>query len=62
MKYRVSLLVDGRLEIEVEASSFEEARDKAENLDGEYDWDTLEVVSRLDAINAEDEIGNFVDY
>ena len=62
MKYRVSLLVDGRLEIEVEANSFEEARAKAEDLDGEYDWNALEIVSHLDAVNAEDEIGNFVDY
>ena len=62
MKYKVSVAVDGRLDIEVEARSFEEARTKAESLDGDYDWDTLEIVSHLDAVNAEDEIGNWIDY
>lgn len=62
MKYFVSVAVDGRLDIEVEANSFEEAKENAELLNGRYDWNAMEVVSRLAAVNAEDENGKFVDY
>lgn len=62
MKYFVSVAVDGRLDIEVEANSFEEAKERAELLDGKYDWNMLEIVSHLTAVNAEDETGKSIDY
>lgn len=61
MKYTVSIAIDGRLDVEVEAESFEEA--KAIACDDLYDEDfgSLECID-WHAVNAEDENGNFVDY
>ena len=61
-EYIVSLAVDGRLDVTVKADSFDDAREKAELLDGRYDWDTLDVVSRLRAVYAEDSEGQTKDF
>ena len=61
MKYYVTMAIDGRFTCEVDANSFEEAREKAR--EEYYDAD-LGVLESIDAtvINAEDEKGNFYDY
>ena len=59
MKYTVSIAVDGRVDVEIEANSFEEAKEKATYCD--FDLEKLECVGRT-PVNAEDENGNFVDY
>lgn len=61
MKYIVSVAIDGRIDVEVEADSFEEARKEAEWAVGNCDWNTMECIS-CDAVNAEDENGTFKDY
>lgn len=61
MKYMVSVAIDGRIDVEVEANSFEEARREAVYEIGNYDWNTMELVS-CNSVNAEDENGEFVDY
>lgn len=61
MKYTVSVAIDGRIDVEVEANSFEQARQFAVFEAGCTDWNNMEVVS-CHPVNAEDENGKFVDY
>jgi len=61
MKYIVSIAVDGRLSVEVEAENFEEARHNAVNSAGDCDFNSMDYIS-LDAVNAEREDGMFKDY
>jgi hypothetical protein len=61
MKYVVSVAIDGRIDVEVEANSFEEARLLAALEAGNTDWNQMELVS-CNAVNAEDENGKFIDY
>lgn len=61
MKYIVSIAVDGRLSVEVEADDFEQAKRFAENSAGDYDFNSMDYIS-LDAVNAEREDGVFKDY
>lgn len=61
MKYTVSIAIDGRVDVEVEANNFEEAKTKACAEIPDIDFGKLECVSWA-AVNAEDENGNFVDY
>ena len=57
--YIVSLAVDGRVEVEVEADSFKDAFEKARN--ESYDPEDAEVVD-LNPVNATDEKGEMRDY
>lgn len=59
MKYTVSVAIDGRIDVDVEANSFEEAKSKV-TLDG-VDLDKMECIG-YKAVNAEDENGEFRDY
>lgn len=61
MKYTVSVAIDGRIDVEVEAESFAEAKSKAQFEVGNSDWNTMEMVS-CNAVNAEDEARTFIDY
>lgn len=61
MKYIVNVAIDARIDVEVEADSFEEARSKAEIEAAYDDWNNLSYVS-FDAVNAEREDGEFKDY
>ena len=61
MKYIVSVALDARLDVEVEASSFEEAKLKAPIAAGNENWNRCDLVS-LTPVNAEDENGMFIDY
>lgn len=61
MKYIVNVAIDGRIDVEVEANSFEEAQWKAVFEAGNTDWNRMELVS-CNSVNAEDENGEFVDY
>ena len=58
-KYTVSLSLDCRIDVEVEANSFEEAFRKADK--AEYDWNKVEVVGDK-PVNATDANGNMEDY
>lgn len=58
-KYTVSLSLDCRVDVEVEADSFEEAFRKADK--AEYDWNEVEVVGS-GLVNATDEKGVLKDY
>ena len=58
-KYTVSLSLDCRIDVEVEANSFEEAFRKADK--AEYDWNKVEVVGS-GLVNATDANGNMEDY
>jgi len=61
MKYNVSVAIDGRIDVEVEARNFEEAREKARYKVGDCNWNMMELVN-VNPVNAEDEKGEFVDY
>ena len=61
MKYFVSVAIDGRIDVEVDANSFEEAKSKAILQAGDIDWNRMELVS-CNPVNAEDENGKFKDY
>lgn len=61
MKYTVSVAIDGRIDVEVEADSFEQAKYKAILEVGSANLNTMEFIS-LNPVNAEDENGDFVDY
>lgn len=61
MKYTVSVAVNGRIDVEVVADSFEEAREKARYKVGDCNWNMMELVD-INPVNAEDENGKFVDY
>lgn len=58
-KYTVSLALDCRVDVEVEADSFDEAFEKAKSRT--YDWNKIEVVGNK-PVNATDENGNMEDY
>ena len=59
MKYTVSISVDGRIDIEVDADNTEEARVKALDAFATADLSKMEIVGR-DAVNCSDEDGNIV--
>ena len=61
MKYTVSIAVDGRVDVEVEAESFDEAKSKACVAVCDLDFGNLECID-WNAVNAEDETGVFKDY
>lgn len=61
MKYTVSIAVDGRIDVEVEANSFEDAKEKACAEVYDLDFGNLEWIE-WNAVNAEDENGVFKDY
>lgn len=61
MKYIVSVAIDGRIDVEVDADSFEEAKYKAVLQAGDSDWNRIELVN-CNPVNAEDENGIFKDY
>lgn len=58
-KYTVSLAVDGRVDVEVEATSFEDAFLRARG--STYDPTTVEVID-LKPVNATNEKGEMRDY
>ena len=58
-KYTVSLALDCRVDMEVEADSFDEAFEKAKSKT--YDWNKVEVVGDK-PVNATDENGDMEDY
>ena len=58
-KYRVSLAIDGRVDVEVEAKSFEEAKLKAPSAD--FEWKDVEIID-LKPVNATDENDVMRDY
>lgn len=60
-KYVVSVKIDGRLDVEVDAESFEAAKELAVLNAGEQDWNRIEAVD-IEAVNAEDENGEFRDF
>ncbi len=60
MKYTVSISVDGRIDIEVDADSTEEARAKALEAFSTTDLSKMEIVGR-DAVNCSDEEGNIIE-
>ena len=59
MKYTVSIAIDGRLDIEVEAADPIEAREKAEYEFLDADISKMEIVG-TNAVNCSDEDGNIV--
>jgi len=61
MKYTVGVAVDGRVYIEVEANSFDEAADKANDMVCEINFGRLENIN-WNVANAEDEEGRFMMY
>ena len=61
MRYHVSIAVDGRIDIPVDANSPEEARKKAMDEFATADLSEMEVVG-TNAVNAEDANGNLTDF
>lgn len=61
MKYYVTMAIDGRFTCAVDADNFEEAKEKARNEYYDADFGELECID-AEAVNAEDENGNFHDY
>lgn len=61
MMYNVSLAIDGRIDVQVRANSFEEAKKKADTAFGSADITTMECIG-WHAVNAEREDGEFRDY
>lgn len=59
MKYTISIAIDGRIEAEVDAVSFEEAKNKV-NLN-DVNLANMDIVG-YNAVNATDENGVFIDY
>mgnify|MGYP006958221883 CR=1 FL=1 len=59
MKYTVSISVDGRIDIEVDADNTEEARVKALDAFATADLSKMEIVG-TDAVNCSDEDGKLV--
>ena len=59
MEYTVSMKVDGRVDVTVEASSFKEALEKARNV--RYEPSQIEIIESK-PVNATDENGNMEDY
>lgn len=61
MKYFVSMAIDGRVDVEVEADSFQEARDKARQKVWDVDSGEIDIIG-CDPVNAQAENGEFEDY
>ena len=61
MKYTVSIAIDGQIDVQVEADSFEEAELVALGELYYCDFSSMELIN-TDAIHAEDENGNGFDY
>ena len=61
MKYLEGIAVDGREYVEVEANDLDEARNKANDMVCEVNFGKLEDIN-WNAISAEDENGNFIEY
>lgn len=61
MKYIVSVAIEGRIDVEVEADDIEEARQKAIHEAGNTDWNCMDLVD-CTPVNAEDEHGVLIDY
>ena len=63
VEYTVNIAIDGRLDVTVRApkGDFEKARELALLEICNADWDTLDVVGEQ-AVNAEDEFGEFCDF
>ncbi len=61
MKYNVSVAVDSRIDVEVEASSFEEAKELAEEKAQDMDLNCV-TYCEFSAVNATDENERFYDY
>ena len=59
MKYTVSMAVDGRIDVEVEADTPEEAFEKADAAFATADLTNIEIVGR-NPVNCSDEDGNLV--
>lgn len=59
MKYTISIAIDGRIDAEVDAVSFEEAKNKV-NLNN-VNLANMDIVG-YNAVNATDENGVFIDY
>lgn len=59
MKYTVSIAVDGRIDIEVDANDAEEARGKALDAFATADLSKMEIVG-TDAVNCSDENGDII--
>ena len=56
MKYILDVAVDGRIKVEVEANSFEEAKNLVHIGMGSTDWNNMEIIT-VDCISAKDENG-----
>lgn len=61
MKYIVSVAIDARIDVTVEANNFDEAREKAQFEAMDENFNNMEYIG-LTPVNAEDENGIFVDY
>lgn len=59
MKYTISIAIDGRIDAEVDAVSFEEAKNKVNIND--VNLANMDIVG-YNAVNATDENGVFIDY
>ena len=59
MKYTVSIAVDGRIDIEVDANNKDEAREKALDAFANADLSKMEVVG-TSAVNCSDDDGNLI--
>ena len=59
MKYTVSIAVDGRIDITVDAADPNEAREKAETAFMDADLSKMDIVDTI-AVNCSDEDGNIV--
>lgn len=62
MRYHVSMRVDGRISVEVDAANVQDAFDKAIKRweTGDFDFNKMEIVDSY-PVNAEDEDGNLTD-
>lgn len=62
MKYYVSMRVDGRIDVEVDADSPEEAFEKAEEkwISDDFDFNKMDIVDS-EPVNCTDEDGNLTD-
>lgn len=61
MKYFVSMAIDGRVDVEVEANSFKEAKDKVYIGMCGIDTGDIDIIG-YHPVNAQAENGDFVDY
>ena len=61
MKYTVSLAIDGRVDVDVDADNAETAKDKALGALMDIDVGNVELI-HVSAVNATDENDNLTDY